>query len=112
MEDLVAVKFCDGDKGRRALITLGRVLDPVDEEPLKAILLKTLPLMGFRKVSSIEVCFDLGDARDYRYFYEGILYFADRLAEKRKARKLVRAFSDPNLMRKEIYLLGEPRDSS
>lgn len=110
MEYVSAVKFADQERGDFAFLTWGRVFDAVDPSELLAALKRLLPSMGFRRVHKISICYDLGDVRDYRYFYEGLLSFAARMAtEPYQTKAWAKAQRSDDALRKGAFLIGPRR---
>jgi hypothetical protein len=76
MEDVVAVRFQDAERGEGGVLTWGRVFDPVDPTPLLEAIARILPRAGFKAASDIRICGSLREARQFRYFYEGLVHFS------------------------------------
>lgn len=110
MEHVAAVKVKDRLRGKHAFLTWGRIYDPVDPAELIAAFRRILPTMGFSHVKRISVCYDLGDVRKYRYFFEGLLRFAAKMAvEPYRDEGWLRAHRDDEVLRRSIFLIGPPR---
>jgi len=107
MEDVVAVRFRDAERGEACILTWGRVFDPVDPTELLAGLERVLPELGFRDAAGMRVCDSLREANDFEYFYEGLIHYAALVANERVHDDSWRALqrSDESL-RRSIYLLG------
>lgn len=107
MENIIALRIRDKEKGEAAFLTWGRIFGNVDATQLCTILLKHLPAFNIHHPESIELCYSLNEVSHFPYFYEGKILFSQRIvvekflhdewyAEKKK------------LLKKgnEIYFLG------
>jgi hypothetical protein len=109
MEDVVAVKLRDRKRGEWALVTWGRVYDAVDEKPLLDALRRVAPLLGFPDLEDLEVCYHLGEVRDYQYFHEALLNFAGRMAnEPYESDAWKQSQRDDETLRRSVYILQPP----
>jgi hypothetical protein len=100
----------DRERGEHAFLTWGRVYDAVDPTKLEAALKRLLPTMGFRNVELVSVCNDLGAVRNYRYFHEGLLNFAARMArEPYETQAWAKEQQSDEALRKNLFLIGPPR---
>ena len=110
MEDVAAVKVTDRVRGDYAFLTWGRAFDRVDPTDLIAAITRLLPTMGFEHATQISVCYDLGEVADYRYFFEGLLSFAAKMAsEPYQSEEWLRAQVDGEALRRAVFLIGPPR---
>lgn len=78
MEDVVAIKFIDKDRGEGAFITWGRLFDVVDDHQLLQVVKRNLPFFGIYNVESIELCYSLMEISDQPYFHEQLTFFIKR----------------------------------
>jgi hypothetical protein len=109
MEDVVAIKLRDRKRGEWAVVTWGRVYDAVDETPLLDAIRRVAPQIGFPDLEHAEVCYHLGDVRDYQYFHEALLAFAARMAgEPYLTEAWKQQQRDDDALRRSIYLLQRP----
>jgi hypothetical protein len=76
VEDVVAVTVTLDNGERRYFMTWGRIQNPVDPDPLAALVLRHAVGfdLGGRPVAA-EVCPSLRDARQAPYFYEALVSF-------------------------------------
>lgn len=110
MEDVIAVSVSDRKRGVYAFLTWGRVYDSVDPSPLIAAFRRVLPRFGFSAVNRIAVCYDLSEVQGYRYFYEGLLSFAVRMAtEPYNSEDWQREQSTDEMLSRSVYMIGPPR---
>jgi len=75
MEDIVGIKIKDKIKGEGALITWGRLFDPVDETELLDVIKAHVARWGINDLESISVCYSLKEIADQPYFYESLIRF-------------------------------------
>jgi hypothetical protein len=109
VEDVVAVKLRDRKRGDWAVVTWGRVYDPVDEKPLLDALRRVAPRMGFPDLEQLEVCYHLGEVREYQYFHEALLDFAVRMAkEPYETDAWKQAQRSDDALKRSVYLLQRP----
>src|SRR5690349_11339819 len=76
MNDVVAIKVRDLQRGNGYFLTWGRVFSTVDPKPLLKAVRKTLKGMDFSEIVELEVCSSLSEATQELYFYESLLRFA------------------------------------
>lgn len=112
MEDVVAVAVKLEDGTERFFVTWGRIQDPVDPNPLAAVVLEHASGFSLRgKPVAARVCWSLSEARDEPYFYEALLHFAwDPIpygkGYKARRKKKAKALS----LGKELHYLGVRED--
>ena len=80
MDDVVAVccdlKMGDGSSRRRWYLTWGRTFEPVDPTQLIECV-RAFVLANWQVAEAdVRVCESLAAARDAKYFYDGLIYFA------------------------------------
>lgn len=113
MEHIIGIRVFDARRGEAAFMCWGRIGDPVDPTVLLSRVRAVLPLMGFRHVTDVAVCGDLGELQAYQYFYEALFQFAAEYAEVlRGAKSLGPLMHDDEALRRSLYLLGPRRDVS
>jgi len=78
LEDVVAVTARTTDGRAVAFLTWGRLWDPVDESKLLEVLAAKSSSCAGAPMTDFKVCKSLGEASQFEYFYEGLLYFARR----------------------------------
>ena len=111
MEDLVAVAVQLASGEDRFFMTWGRIQDPVDPEPLEALILRRCSkfALGGEAVSA-RMCRSLQEAAGAPYFFEALFSFSQQPIpfgpryeawRKRMAERMEKG--------KELYFLGAPR---
>jgi hypothetical protein len=75
VDDVVAIKARDRERGWIGVMTWGRLWDPIDETELLAAVSEDLGRNGYI-VDEIELCDSLQVVRSAEYFYEGIISFS------------------------------------
>jgi len=108
MDDIVGIRIVDAQRGEVGLLSWGRIGDPVNPEPLLNRLRKVISDFGFEDLVEISLCSELGELRDFQYFYEGLVHFAAAYTS-RKPSDLHDLEHDDEALRKSIYLLGKRR---
>lgn len=79
VEDLVAVAVELDSGDTRFFMTWGRIQDEVDPGPLQALVLHHAASFDLGGIATAaRVCDSLQEAKDARYFFEGIFDFAQR----------------------------------
>ena len=110
MDDVVGVKFEDAEQGEAAVLTWGRIFDPVDPTELLNRIRPLLTAFGCRNVRRMELCHDLGELRDYEYFYEALINFSVEAAKEKDLRRLrKRLRNDQDALRRSLYFLPRRR---
>ena len=65
--------------------------------------------MGFPDLEHLEVCYHLGDVREYQYFHEALLSFGARMAaEPYQTESWKQAQQGDEVLLRSIYLLQRP----
>lgn len=75
LNDIIAIKLFDENKGAGACITWGRIYK---EKELLDIIKNQCLNLGFENLKLIEFCYSLQDIAQYPYFYEQWIYFAQQ----------------------------------
>lgn len=79
MEDIVAVELTTADGHVCYFITWGRIQSRVEPEPIEQLILGVADHFDVRGTpEKARLCWSLQDAREAPYFYEALLYFAQR----------------------------------
>lgn len=111
MEDVVAIKVVDDERGTIGFLTWGRLWSAVDETKLLEVVRANLAIFGLHTPREVVVCSSLREVESSEYFYEGILHFAwspppfGRKYEDWKKQKRRDVKSG-----REIYCLGALKD--
>jgi hypothetical protein len=109
MEDVVAIRFRDGQRGEACIFTWGRIFDPVDPSELLTALKRVLPAAGYREAAELRVCNTLAEASGFEYFYEALIHWAALVATEPIHDDAWRAAQrEDDALRRSIYRLGRP----
>jgi hypothetical protein len=113
MEDVVGVLLTNEHGDERALLCWGRVHDVVDPQPIiDRVLRAGIRSHEGRALTAGQVCDDVGEVREFQYFFEGLMAFATHMAHPKSARRRRKLAKDDVAFQKSLYLLGPRRDRS
>jgi hypothetical protein len=76
MEDVIGIAAIDKKMGHGALMTWGRIFDPVDDKGILEITRVVLPKYGFLNVRKVAICSSLKEVASFPYFFEALLSFS------------------------------------
>jgi hypothetical protein len=110
MEDIVGVLLTNEQGDERAVLCWGRVHDAVDPQPIiDRVLRARIRSHEGRALTEGQVCDDVGQVRQFQYFFEGLMSFAAQMAHPKFHRRRGKLAKDDLAFEKSLYLLGPRR---
>ena len=107
MEDIIALKVTDSQKGLGAFLTWGRIFDRIDSTELIKVITPHLATYGIMQPTSVLLCDTLREVACFAYFYESFFMMSQTkipfgptyVAWKTKMAQSIKAGD-------EVYFLG------